>query len=167
MTTRGWRYPFRLVTDLGGLIRLRLSDQRTTELRTQGSTGWRLVRKSETRDLFQSELPRDTERSTPYYRIASQMIEQLGHAGSVLVVAGTRKGAQLLARGLADELPEHPSSAPLVDFVRLQLGDDHPLVAVLRHALAFITRACPSKFSKLSKTPYVLTRFHTWPAPLP
>ena len=135
--SRGWKYPFRLVTDLGGLIRLRLSDRRTAELRTQGSTGWRLVRKSETQDLFQSGLPRDTGRSTPQYRIASQMIQLLGHAGSVLVVAGTRKDAQRLASGLADELPEHPGSAPLVDFVRLQLGDEHPLVAVLRHGVGF------------------------------
>jgi hypothetical protein len=136
-TTRGWKYPYRLVTDLGGLIRLRLSDQRTTELHTQGSTGWQMVRKSQTQDLIQRDLPRDADRSTPHYRIVSQMIQLLGHAGSVLVVAGTRKDAQLLARGLADELPEHPGGAPLVDFARLQLGDDHPLVAVLRHGVGF------------------------------
>jgi len=135
--TRGRKYPFRLVTDLGGLVRLRLSDRRMAELRTQGPTGWQLVRRSQIRDLHQRGLSRDTQRSTPHYRIASQMIELLGHAGSVLVVAGTRSGAQLLARGLAAELAEHPGSAPLVDFVRLQLGDEHPLVAVLRHGVGF------------------------------
>jgi DEAD/DEAH box helicase len=53
------KYPFRLVTDLSGLIRLRLSDERTAELETQGSTGWRLVRKAETPVLFQRGLERD------------------------------------------------------------------------------------------------------------
>ena len=65
------------------------------------------------------------------------MITQLGHAGSVLVVAGTRDQAQQLAHGLAAELGDQPALAPLVDFVRLQLGDDHPLVAVLPHGVGF------------------------------
>jgi Helicase conserved C-terminal domain len=65
------------------------------------------------------------------------MIQLLGHAGSVLVVTGTRQDAQRMARGLADLLPDHPGSALLVDFVRLQLGEDHPLVAVLRHGVGF------------------------------
>ena len=34
-------------------------------------------------------------------------------------------------------LGEEPALAPLVDFVRLQLGDDHPLVAVLPHGVGF------------------------------
>ena len=65
------------------------------------------------------------------------MITELGHAGSVLVVAGTRDQAQQLAQGLAAALGEQPALAPLVDFVRLQLGEDHPLVAVLSHGVGF------------------------------
>jgi hypothetical protein len=134
---RGRVWPYRLVTPLSGEVRLRMANGRTSRLSTEGDTGWRLVRKSKTDDLVQSGLPGDDERSTKRYVIASQMIVGLGHAGSVLLVAGTRDLAKLLAQGLADELGEHPASAPLVDFVRVQLGDDHPLVGVLRHGVGF------------------------------
>ena len=85
----------------------------------------------------QSGLDIDEERTTRRYVIASQMITELGHAGSVLVVAGTRDQAQQLAQGLAAALGEQPALAPLVNFVRLQLGADHPLVAVLPHGVGF------------------------------
>ncbi len=130
-------WPYRLVTPLSGEVRLRMADGRTTRLSTQGDTGWRLVRKSRKADLVQFGLPIDDGRSTKRYVIASEMIVELGHAGSVLLVAGTRGQAQLIARGLADELDEHVGSAPLADFVRVQLGEDHPLVAVLRHGVGF------------------------------
>ncbi|GAA4584833.1 hypothetical protein GCM10023194_25740 [Planotetraspora phitsanulokensis] len=137
-TVRGApKWPYRLVTPLSGQIRLRMADGRTTMLSTEGDTGWRLVRKASTSDLVQSNLSIDDGRSTKRYTIASEMIVELGHGGSVLVVAGTRSLAQLLAQALADQLDELPGTAPLVDFVRLQLGDDHPLVAVLRHGVGF------------------------------
>src|SRR5262249_6724439 len=129
-------WPYRLVTHLTGDIRLRMADGRTAMLAVD-DTDWKLVRKSSTGNLIQAGLPVDTDRSTKQYVIASQMIVELGHAGSVLIVAGPRAQAQLLARALAAELPEQPSAASLVDFVRLQLGDDHPLVAVLRHGVGF------------------------------
>lgn len=134
---RGRTWPYRLITPLSGQIRLRMADGRTTLLSTQGDTGWRLARKAKTPDRTQAGLPVDPGRSTKRYVIASEMIVELGHAGSVLVVAGTRSLAQQLARGLANQLDERPGTAPLVDFVRLQLGDDHPLVAVLRHGVGF------------------------------
>ncbi|MGC3859273.1 DEAD/DEAH box helicase [Micromonospora chersina] len=130
-------WPYRHTTDLSGLIRLRMADGRTARLFTQGDTGWRLVRKSKDGVSRQPGLPTDPTRSTKQYVIASEMIAALGHAGSVLVVATTRQQAQQLARGLAETLEEQPALAPLVDFVRGQLGDDHPLVAVLRHGVGF------------------------------
>jgi DEAD/DEAH box helicase len=130
-------WPYRFITELSGQIRLRMADGRTSLLSTEGDTGWRLVRKSRTGDPLQRRLPIDRQRSTKHYEIASQMIVELGHAGSALVVGGTRDQAHRLARGLADALDEHPGMAPLVDFVRLQLGDDHPLVGVLRHGVGF------------------------------
>lgn len=136
-TVAGPVWPYRFITDLSGQIRLRMADGHTARLSTQGDTGWRLVRKSKTSILGQRGLPKDNERSTKHYEIASQMITELGHAGSVLVVAGTRNQAQLIAKGLADALDERPRMVPLVDFVRLQLGDDHPLVSVLRHGVGF------------------------------
>lgn len=134
---RGRRYPYRLTTELDGLIRLRLAEGSTAELGISGEPPWRLVRKAATPQTRQSGLEKDDSRSTPLYRIASQMITSLGHAGSVLVVASTRAEAQQIARGLADELPPNPGSVALHDFVRQQLGDDHPLVHVVRHGVGF------------------------------
>lgn len=133
----GPTWSYRHTTELQGRIRLRLADGHTTELSTQGDTGWRLVRKSKDGISRRTGLPTDSTRSTKQYVIASQMITALGHAGSVLVVATTRKQAELLAKGLAAECDEQPTLAPLVDFVRQQLGADHPLVDALRHGVGF------------------------------
>ncbi|MFJ6262768.1 DEAD/DEAH box helicase [Rhodococcus erythropolis] len=125
-----WKY--RHITELSGRIRLRMADNRTAEL-SMVDTGWQLVRKSK-----DGQLPKkDLERSTKNYVMASQMIAELGHAGSILIVATTRNQAQLLARGLADGRDEQPSLAPLVDFVRQQIGDNHPLVGLLRRGVGF------------------------------
>lgn len=132
---RTWLY--RHTTPLAGVIRLRMANGQTTQLVTQGDTGWRVVRKSRDGNSQQRGLPTDSTRSTKHYVIASEMIAELGHAGSVLVVATTRAQAQQLAQGLAQTCDEQPSLAPLVDFVRQQLGDDHPLVAVLRRGVGF------------------------------
>lgn len=133
----GRTWPYRLITPLSGDVRLRMADRRTARLATKGDTGWLLVRKARVSDLFQIGLPIDDGRSTKRYVIASQMITALGHAGSVLLVTGTRKQAQQLAHGLADELSDNPGCAPLAEFVQLQLGEDHPLVAVLRRGVGF------------------------------
>lgn len=130
-----WRY--RHSTDLSGQIRLRMATGRIDRLFTRGDTGWRLVRKSKDGNSRQRGLPIDPARSTKHYIIASEMIASLGHAGSVLVVATTRKQAEQLATGLASISDEQPSLAPLVDFVRQQLGDNHPLVGVLRRGVGF------------------------------
>ncbi|WP_344140822.1 DEAD/DEAH box helicase [Polymorphospora rubra] len=127
-----WRY--RHTTNLDGLIRLRMADNRTARM-WQRDTGWLLVRKSRDGNPFGAAA--DPGRSTKQYVIASEMIAGLGHAGSVLVVTSTRTQAQQVARGLAETCDEQPALAPLVDFVRQQLGDDHPLVTVLRHGVGF------------------------------
>ena len=133
---RARTWPYRLVTDLSGLVRLRMADGQTSQL-YMTETGWQLVRKSTDTTLQQSGLPKDSSRSTPQYKIACDMITALGHAGSVLVVASTRDLAQTIARGIADITGEHPPSAPLTEFVRLQLGDNHPLVSVLKRGVGF------------------------------
>lgn len=132
---RVWKY--RHTTELKGQIRLRLANGRTAELTTREDTGWRLVRKSKDGALFSKEIKIDSEKTSKQYIIASEMIAALGHAGSVLVVASTKAEAQRLAKGLAASCGEQPSLAPLVDFVRQQLSDDHPLVEVLRHGVGF------------------------------
>ena len=129
-------WPYRLITPLSGQIRLRMANGRTARLSVI-ETDWRLARKSTSSARQQSGLKVDETRTTRQYMIASEMIAGLGHAGSVLVVAGTRTRAQQLAQGLATGLSEQPAMAPLVDFVRLQLGDDHPLVPVLQRGVGF------------------------------
>ncbi|MEU4420981.1 DEAD/DEAH box helicase [Actinoplanes sp. NPDC024001] len=127
-----WRY--RHTTPLTGLIRLRLAENRTARLVVRPEQGWQVVRKSTGR-WSPPEL--DSGRGTKRYVIASEMITLLGHAGSVLVVATTRVQAQQLAVSLAANCEEQPALAALVDFVRQQLGDAHPLVGTLRHGVGF------------------------------
>ncbi|PBC36089.1 helicase II [Rhodococcus sp. ACPA4] len=129
-----WKY--RHTTELSGVLRLRTADGQTKEL-YMDDTDWQLVRKSRDGSRYPSEVSKDQGRSTTNYVMASEMIAELGHAGSVLVVATTRKQAQQLATALAAGRDEQPSLAPLVDFVRQQLGDNHPLVSVLRRGVGF------------------------------
>jgi hypothetical protein len=73
------------------------------------------------------------------------MIGMLGHAGSVLVVASTRNEAHNLAKGLAEAGHERPALTATVDFVRGQLGDDHPLVETLRRGVGFHHAGLPTE----------------------
>ncbi|WP_232327492.1 DEAD/DEAH box helicase [Herbidospora yilanensis] len=132
---RGKKWPYRRSTPLTGLIRLRLADGKTARLTTRGSTGWTLVRKADQPEGGVAE--KDSVRSTKQYVIASQMIARLGHAGSALLVTRTRDQAQQLARALAREFEENPAMGPLVDFVRLQIGDAHPLIETLKRGVGF------------------------------
>lgn len=132
---RRGRYPYRLHTPLHGLVRIRLSGGRPVNLRTNDPIGL-LVRKTRTPELRQSG-PRDDNESDRYYILAVRMIAALGHAGTALIVATTRTSAERIARGLAAELPEQSAVQPLVDFVRSQVGDAHPLVRTLRHGVGF------------------------------
>lgn len=128
-----WR--FRHTTPLTGRIRLRLATNHVAELTVEPDAEWVLVRKSAER--FSRDKITDSGRTTKNYMIAGEMITLLGHAGSVLAVATTRMQAQQLAVGIAEHCEEQPALAALVDFVRQQLGDDHPLVGVLRHGVGF------------------------------
>lgn len=142
---RAPRWPFRHSTPLGGLIRLRLADGKTESLRTRDDTGWRLVRKATSGDQYPAETQKDSDESTRQYQIASEMIEALGHAGSVLVVATTRAQAQQVAGALADGLSELPALTPIVDFIQGQLGPDHPLIGTLRRGVAFHHAGLPTE----------------------
>jgi hypothetical protein len=76
---RGRKFPYRLVTELEGLIRPRLAEGSTAELVISGEPPWQLVRKAASPRARQVGLAIDADRSTPRYRIASQMITALGH----------------------------------------------------------------------------------------
>lgn len=142
--TKSTRWPYRHTTQLSGLIRLRLADGQTTRLTTTEDTGWRLVRKAKSPDPRPTETEKDPA-STRQYQIAADMIGLLGHAGSVLVVASTRDQAQQLAASLAAAGEELPALTATVDFVRGQLGDDHPLVASLLGGVGFHHAGLPTE----------------------
>lgn len=133
----GRDWPYRHTTVLSGQIRVRLANGATESISTQGDTGWRFVRKSKDGAKYPNPVVTDATRSTKRYLIASQMITALGHAGSVLVVASTKLQAQQLAQGIAASVDDAQQLAPLVDFVRGQLGDAHPLVATLTKGVGF------------------------------
>jgi superfamily II DNA/RNA helicase len=141
---RARKWPFVHTTELTGLIRLRLGDGNTTRLTTTEDTGWRLVRKATSPDRYPDKIKRDGA-STPLYKIAADMTGLLGHAGSVLIVANTRAQAQQLAESLAEAGQEQPALAATVDFVRGQLGADHPLVATLRGGVGFHHAGLPTE----------------------
>lgn len=132
---RARTWPYRLTTELTGLLRLRMANGQTTELAVTG-VDWKLVRKAASSSPHQTGLPRD-DASTKQYEIAAEMIQELVHAGSVLVVASTRSQAKEVALGLARIRPVDPRTGPLVSFVSEQLGRDHPLVSALERGVGF------------------------------
>jgi superfamily II DNA/RNA helicase len=141
--TKGTKWPYRHTTELSGLIRLRLANGNTARLTTTEDTGWRLVRKATTTDRYPDPTKRDPA-STRLYKIAADMIGLLGHAGAVLVVASTRDQAQNLAWSLAKDREEQPALSAIVDFVRGQLGADHPLVETVRAGVGFHHAGLPT-----------------------
>lgn len=132
---RARTWPYRLTTELTGLLRLRMANGQTTELTVTG-VDWKLVRKAASSSPHQAGLPRDAA-STKQYEIAADMIQELVHAGSILVVASTRSQAREVATGLARIRPIDPRTAPLAAFVSEQLGRDHPLVSALERGVGF------------------------------
>jgi hypothetical protein len=135
---KGKKWKYRHTTQVSGEIRLRLADGQKASLVTGDDIHWKIVRKSTDGNSRKKNLLTDSKLSTKQYEIASDMITALGHAGSVLVVTSTRPQAQLLARGIADKaVDEFPALTPLIDFVREQIGDEHPLVAALRRGVGF------------------------------
>jgi superfamily II DNA/RNA helicase len=141
---RARKWPYVHTTELTGLIRLRLADGNTARLTTTEDTGWRLVRKATSPDRYPDQIQRDGA-STPLYKIAADMTGLLGHAGSVLIVANTRAQARQLAECLAEAGQERPALAATVDFVRGQLGADHPLVQTLRGGVGFHHAGLPTE----------------------
>lgn len=135
MSGKKWKY--RHTTELQGVIRLRMANGQVKELVTTGDTGWRLVRKSMDGSAFPKKVGIDGTRQTRNYKIASDMVAELGHAGSVLIVATTRKQAQLLAHSLAASRDGQSSPTLLVNFVEQQLSENHPLVWTLRRGVGF------------------------------
>jgi len=136
-TSKSKTWPFRIRTRLAVRIHLQVAAEASRTVGTDFDNDWFLVRKAKTRDVHQAGLERDPAASTKNFVIASEMIAALGHAGSVLVVASTRKQAKMLAGGLAAVLEPNASMTPLVDFVETQLGAAHPILEMLRRGVGY------------------------------
>jgi hypothetical protein len=144
VTTRSKTNPYRMTYPLHGVIRLRPADGRPERwLRTLAPIGQLALKASTAEQRAGRE--KDDSHSTRQYVLAASMIGELGHAGSVLVVAGTRATAERLAGQLAADLPRNSATVALTDFARLQLGADHPLVATLRHGVGFHHAGLPTE----------------------
>lgn len=135
--------PYRQVFALHGIVALRPVSGRIRRLQTTEPVG-RLVLKASAPNQSTGRT-KDADRSTRVYEMASSMITMLGHAGSVLVVANTRRSAERMARQLATLRPELPEYVPLADFARQQLGAAHPLVQALSHGVGYHHAGLPTE----------------------
>lgn len=136
-TAGGNKWPYRIVTNLAGEIHLRMAYDDVRALTTGVQQGWEISRKATSPFLRASGLTRDPAKSTKNYVIASQVITSLGRAGSVLVVASTRRLVKQLAAAIADDLAPAAEMTPIVESVRVHLGDDHPLLGALASGVGF------------------------------
>ncbi|MBX9151987.1 DEAD/DEAH box helicase [Rhodococcus qingshengii] len=71
------------------------------------------------------------------------MVKLAAESGSVLTVHATKKNAETLASRLAHDRPEKAGTAPLVHLASMRLGQNHPLVSILRCGVAYHHAALP------------------------
>ena len=86
---------------------------------------------------------REASHSTPMYRAVAQLVVAVGHGGPVMVVTSTRVDARRMAQAVAALVEPWPAARPLAEFVRLRLGDEHPLVGVLAKGVSYHHAALP------------------------
>jgi hypothetical protein len=71
------------------------------------------------------------------YEVVAAGAAALVEAGSVLVVADTKRAARDTARAIARHLPRRPQTAALTEFLTDTLGAEHPLVACTHNGVAY------------------------------
>ena len=79
--TKGTVWPYRHVTDVTGLIRLRLANGHTEELPTEGGIGWQLVRKAKSPAKYPGNTEIDTSRPDQIARWVPAPFTSLGTDG--------------------------------------------------------------------------------------
>ncbi len=82
--------------------------------------------------------------STSQYIMNARIVEAVGHAGPVLVVMSTRLIARQMARAVSALVPASGATRELTAFVRARLGDEHPLVPLLPHRVAYHHAGLPT-----------------------
>lgn len=94
---------------------------------------------------------RDSNKSTPFYKMLIPAIKHLSKSGPVLVIESTRAGAVRMARAIAESLEpvERPEIQSLIDSIRVRLGLEHPLYQVLQKGVAYHHGALPNEIRAL------------------
>ena len=147
-------YSVRKMFDLTGIIRLRPAEEaRIARLAFVEPVGELAIR-------YTAEGRRHPDRSesshsTAGYRTSAHVAAAVGHAGPVLVVMSSRVMARQMARAIAHLTERRQGTRQLTDLARDRLGDDHPLVEVIPHGVAFHHGVYPRISSKRSRTPFV------------
>lgn len=138
---RSSEFPKRLFHPLYGDIRLRPAENaRVQYLQLVEPVGELAVRA--TAEGVQRP-GRETSHSTPMYRAVARLVVAVGHGGPVMVVTSTRADARRMAQAIAELVDPAPAARPLAEFVRLRLGDEHPLVGVLTKGVSYHHAALP------------------------
>jgi hypothetical protein len=140
--SRSEAYPMRRRYPVIGRLTARPTrDGHLRELTTQGSIGELVLRVPAS-----GERPRrDTNLSTPHYRMLVPLIAFLSDSGPVLVIEGTRRDTVQMARAIAGSIDRIDSAAlvALQESVATRLGPGHPLNEVVLHGVAFHHGALP------------------------
>jgi hypothetical protein len=82
--------------------------------------------------------------STSQYIMNARIVAAVGHAGPVLVVMSTRVMARQMARAVAALVPSSGVTRELTAFVQARLGEEHPLVPLLPHRVAYHHAGLPT-----------------------
>ncbi len=88
-------------------------------------------------DTDGTDKKRESNHSTPNYKMIAHAVVAVGHAGPVLVVRSTRPAARDMAMAIAELLDPDPAARPIAEFARIRLGDAHPLVDALTKGVAY------------------------------
>ena len=135
------KFPRRHIYPLIGQIRLRPADHSPLRtLRVRNPVGRIAFRVNA---AGQEQTTKLSSHSTPIYKAVAQLIASIGHGGPVLAVVSTRVATRRMAQAIASNIPVATAAKPLADFVRSRLSDNHPLVEVINHGVAYHHAALP------------------------
>lgn len=134
-------WPVRRTFPLRGVIRLRPAEGTPRTLTLTEPVGQLALRYNDAGAKREGKDP--APHSTQQYKMTARIVALLGTFGSILVVTSTRLIARTMAQEIAESQAADARMQPLVDFAAQRLGDDHPLIPVLRKGVAFHHAALP------------------------
>ncbi len=138
------KYFFNKTTPLYGRLDVRISHTGSINaFHTENPVGY-LVQKAENKD---GDYAKDTNKSTPFYRMLVPIIDYLAEFGPVLIIESTKLQTIRLAKAIAEtkEPIERQQIVNLIDLVTARLGDQHPLKSCLEKGVAYHHGSLPSE----------------------